>query len=43
MNSLKDNIKEDNLSDINIKNQSIHNNENEEIKIIKLKKNKKFI
>ena len=34
MNSLKDNIKEDNLSDINIKNQSIHNNENEEIKIL---------
>ena len=32
--TLKDDIKKENISDINIKNQSIHNNENEEIKIL---------
>ena len=41
---MKDDIKKENISDINSKNQSIHNNENEEIKILidnKEGKNKK--
>ena len=32
--TFKDNIKNENISDINIKNQSVHNNENEEIKML---------